>query len=235
MPKFDLIGLDADDTLWENERYYTQAQTQFAGLLRHYHSEEWVTERLYQTETRNIQHFGYGIKAFVLSMIETAVELTEGRVSGADIGELVKIARGMIEQEVELLDGVRASLPLLANHCALAVITKGDLLDQERKVERSNIGSFFQHVEVVSHKSPAAYSRLLQRHNIAPQRFLMVGNSLRSDILPVLELGGNAAYIPQANTWLHEVAEAPAPGTRGFYQLKSFAQLPALLAALEKE
>lgn len=235
MPTFELIGLDADDTLWENEQYYTQSQTQFAALLSHYHPEEWVTERLYQTETRNIQHFGYGIKAFVLSMIETAVELTEGRVSGADIGELVKIARAMIDQEVELLDGVRESLPVLSARHRLAIITKGDLLDQERKVERSQIGAHFAHVEVVSHKTSAAYARLLERHKVPPERFLMVGNSLRSDILPVLELGGSAAYIPQASTWLHEIAEAPAPGTRGFYQLESFAQLPGLLQQLESE
>ncbi|HEY3312281.1 MAG TPA: HAD family hydrolase [Anaerolineales bacterium] len=234
MPKFDLIGFDADDTLWQNERYYVAAQASFAQLLSRYHPEAWVRERLLQTETRNLQHFGYGIKAFALSMIETAVELTEGRISGQDVRTLIELGRGMLNAEVELLEHVADTLPALAAGHRLALITKGDLLDQEKKVQRSGLAACFKEVEIVSQKTPEVYARLLTRLGIQPQRFLMVGNSLRSDILPVLELGGSAVYIAHALTWEHEAAAAPAPGSPGYYSLDDFGQLPALLAELEK-
>jgi putative hydrolase of the HAD superfamily len=140
MSKPGIIAFDADDTLWHNERFYVEAQNRFAGLLSQYHNPEWVNERLYQTETRNIGHFGYGIKAFALSMIETAVELTEGRITGADIQTLIDLAREMLNAEVQLLDHVATTLPLLARDHRLMVITKGDLLDQETKIERSGLG-----------------------------------------------------------------------------------------------
>ena len=233
MPKFDLIGIDADDTLWHNERYYEEAQDRFVQLLSQYHPEDWIRERLFQTETRNIQHFGYGIKAFALSMIETSVELTEGRVTGKDIHSLVTLAREMLDARVELLEQVADTLPQLAALYPLALITKGDLLDQENKVERSGLGQFFTNIEVVSHKTPEVYARLLTRRSVQPARFLMIGNSLRSDILPVLELGGTGIYIPYATTWQHENAEQPPAGTRGFFALEHFGQLPALLHTLE--
>ncbi len=234
MPAFDLIGFDADDTLWQNERYYNEAQTRFAQLLSHYHPEEWVRERLYETETRNIQHFGYGVKAFALSMIETAVELTEGRISGQDIKTLVEVAREMLDAEVELLPQVREAIHLLAKTHRLALITKGDLLDQERKIERSGLGQYFQDVEIVSHKTPAAYAQFLKKLSIPAERFLMVGNSLRSDILPVLQLGGSAVHIPYGSTWQHEQADTPPMGTPGFQAVSEFGQIPTLIALLEQ-
>ncbi|GAB4578026.1 MAG: HAD family hydrolase [Anaerolineales bacterium] len=233
MTTFDMIAFDADDTLWHNERLFIEVQSRFKDLLAHYHSPEWIGARLYDTEVRNIQHFGYGIKAFALSMIETAVELTEGRVSGGDIQTIIGWAKEMLTAEVELLAYVREIVPLLAEKYQLMVITKGDLLDQEAKVARSGLGGYFRHIEIVSQKTPAVYAQLLKKHHLAPERFLMVGNALRSDILPVLELGGHAVYVPQTNTWIHESATPPPKGQAGFYELAHLGELPGLLEALE--
>jgi putative hydrolase of the HAD superfamily len=234
MARFDAIAFDADDTLWQNERLYIDAQAQFLGLLAHYHSRDWIEQRLYQTEMRNLDHFGYGIKAFALSMIETAVELTEGRIAGADIQRLIDLARSMIAADVELLEHVPDTLAQLAGAYTLMVITKGDLRDQEAKMLRSGLAERFLHVEIVSDKSQASYARLLRRHAIAPERFLMVGNSLRSDILPVLALGASAVYVPHQLTWAHEAADPPPAGQPGFYQLEHMGLLPALLEQLER-
>jgi len=234
MSNFDLIAFDADDTLWHNERLYVEAQARFAQLLAHYHQPEWIGERLYLTETRNIQHFGYGIKAFALSMIETAVELTEGRLSGQDVQALINLAKEMLSAKVELLEHVAETIPQLAGKYRLMVITKGDLLDQETKIARSGLGQYFQQVEVVSQKTPETYQRLLKKAAIPPERFLMIGNSLKSDILPILGLGGNAIYIPYETTWLHEVASPPPEGQARYYPLEHMGQLPALLERLER-
>jgi len=233
MQKFDLIGFDADDTLWQNERYYQDAQSRFAQLLSHYHPEEWVRARLLQTETRNLQHFGYGIKAFALSMIETAVELTEGRVTGQDIQRLIDTARQMMNAEVELLPEVSQSISQIGSTHCLALITKGDLLDQQRKVDRSGLSKFFQYIEIVSEKTPAIYAQILAKHKVESGKFIMIGNSLKSDILPVLHLGGSAVYIPHKLTWEHEAAATPARETPGFYPLDGIGELPALLTRLE--
>ncbi len=233
MSVFDIIALDADDTLWHNERLYRDTEAHFAELLSHYHSPDWINERLYQTETRNLEHFGYGVKAFALSMIETALELTEGRISGRDIQTLIDRAKGMLSAEVELLEHVAETMVDLAARYQLMVITKGDLLDQETKLSRSGLGRHFHEVEVVSTKTRQDYQRLLERHGVAPTRFMMVGNSLRSDIWPILELGGHAVYIPYHTTWQHEVAEVPAAGTPGFHQVEHVGHLPALLERIE--
>lgn len=233
MSIFDVIAFDADDTLWHNERLYANAQARFVELLAHYHSPEWIHERLYQTEVANLQHFGYGIKAFALSMIETAIELTEGRISGQDIQALIGLAKEMLNAEVELLEHVAETVPELAQSYPLMVITKGDLLDQETKISRSGLGHYFRYVEVVSAKTSATYERLLKRHAIKPERFLMVGNSLRSDILPILDLGGQAVYIPYHLTWIHETADLPMPGPPGYHQLDHIGLLPELLVQIE--
>jgi len=233
MPTFDIIAFDGDDTLWHNERLYAQVQAQFADLLAQDHDAAWVHERLYQTETRNLEHFGYGVKAFALSMIETAVELTEGRISGQELQGLINLARGMLDAEVELLPYVAETIPDLASTYALMVITKGDLLDQERKIARSGLGEYFQAVEIVSQKDRASYTRALDKYSLPPERFLMVGNSLRSDILPVLELGGSAVYVPYAITWQHEVVDPPPNGRCGYYALDHLGQLPGLLDRLK--
>ena len=233
MSRFDIIALDADDTLWHNERLYAEAQAKFKGLLAQYHSPEWIERWLYQTEMRNLEHFGYGIKAFALSMIETAVELTEGRISGGDIQQIIHFAREMLGAEVELLEHVAETIPGLAATYPLMLITKGDLRDQEVKIARSGLAAHFRYIEIVSDKSRPSYQALLQRRGIAPERFLIVGNSLRSDILPVLELGGRAVYIPHHLTWQHEVVEPPPPEQPGYYQIEHLGLLPDLLAALD--
>jgi putative hydrolase of the HAD superfamily len=233
MSRFAVIAFDADDTLWHNERYYVDAQTQLKALLAQYHSPAWIEDRLYQTEMRNLQHFGYGIKAFALSMIETAVELTEGRISGAEIQAIVDLAKAMLAADVELLEHVADTLALLQDTYTLMLITKGDLRDQELKIARSGLAPLFRHTEIVSDKSPESYATLLRRYANAPERFVMVGNSLRSDILPVLALGGSAVYVPHALTWAHEAAETPSAAQPGYYEVPHLGLLPALLAELE--
>ncbi len=233
MSRFDVIAFDADDTLWENERLYRNVQGQFVQLLAHYHEPEWIQERLYQTEMRNIQHFGYGIKAFALSLIETAVELTEGRISGHDVLTVINLAKEMLQTRLPLLKGVAETVPQLAEQYRLMIITKGDLLDQEIKIGRSGLETYFQQVEVVSQKSRETYERVLRRHDLEPGRFLMVGNSLRSDIWPVLELGGHAVFVPHELTWVHEVIDPPPTDQPGYYRLDDVGELPALLNRLE--
>jgi putative hydrolase of the HAD superfamily len=235
MSRFELLAFDADDTLWQNERLYVEAQAKFAELLARYHSPEWIRERLYQAETRNLEHFGYGVKAFALSMIETAVELTEGRISGQDLQTLVDLARGMLHVRVELLEGVLETLDLLKDRFSLMLLTKGDLFEQENKIARSGLDGCFRHVEIVSKKTAPVYQSLLEKYSITPGRFLMVGNSLRSDILPVLEIGGHAVYIPHELTWQHEHADPPPTGQSGYYQLEHLGLLPALLGQIETE
>jgi len=234
MPPFAMLAFDADDTLWHNERLYVDAQARLADLLSAYQDGKWVRQRLFQTESHNMQHYGYGIKAFTLSMIETAIELTEGKISGQYLGQILAVAKGMLNAEVELLDHVGETIPLLAETHPLMLITKGDLLEQERKIKRSGMARYFKHVEIVSQKSRENYSELLKQHGIPPERFLMVGNSPRSDILPILELGGNAVYIPYETTWLHEAADLPPEGQAGFYALQHMGELPTLIAGLEK-
>ncbi len=234
MPKFSMIAFDADDTLWHNEKYYVETQAIFIQLLAQYHEADWIQQRLYQTEMRNLQHFGYGIKAFTLSMIETAIELTEGRIRGSEIMPLIDQARHMINNQIELLAYTSTVIPQLAQEYPLMLITKGDLLDQETKLARSGLQSYFQAIEVVSQKSTPVYQKLLDRYQLSPGRFLMVGNSLRSDILPVLEIGGSAVYIPFPLTWLHEKAEPPPQDLAGFYQLEHMGLLPDLLHNLEQ-
>ncbi len=233
MPRFQMLAFDADDTLWHNERLYVAAQAQFSQIMSRYYDPTQVEERLFRTESRNLEPFGYGIKAFALSMIETAIELTEGQIPGSELMNIIEIAKHMLSAEVELLPGVAETVPLLAAEYPLMIITKGDLLDQERKINKSGLKAYFQEVEIVSDKSRQGYEAILQRHQIDPHRLLMVGNSLKSDILPILELGGRGVYIPYETTWLHEMADVPT-GQEGFFSLENFAQLPGLIHQLEK-
>ena len=234
MPPFDVIAFDADDTLWHNERLYLQTQSGLADLLAGYGvAPGALDERLYQTETRNIRVFGYGIKSFTLSLIETGIELSGGRLTGSEVLAIIDLARAQLHAPVELLEHVRPTVARLAARYPLMLITKGELQDQEDKLARSGLGEFFRDVEVVSDKTTERYARLFKNHALAPARVLMVGNALRSDILPVLELGCTAVYVPYEGTWLHESADAPAPGTPRFYQLEHLGLLPALLARLE--
>ncbi len=227
----DWIAFDADDTLWHTEHLYAQAQEAFYTVLAPYHEREWVAARLYQTEIENLKHYGYGIKAFALSMVETALELSEGRVTGAELRPLLERVKAMLNAPVELIDGVEETLADLGRTYALMMITKGDSFEQGGKIARSGIDQYFRLVEVVSDKNAQEYRRLFARHGLNPARLLMVGNSLRSDILPLLELGASAVHIPYHTTWLHEVADPPPAGQRGFYSLERIGQLKDLLGA----
>jgi putative hydrolase of the HAD superfamily len=233
MSRFEIIAFDADDTLWHNERTYINAQTKFRQLLAHYHSPEWIDERLYQTEMRNLQHFGVGAKAFALSMIETAVELTEGRITGHEIQTIIDSAKEMLAADIELLQHVAETITSLVENYSLMLITKGDLRDQELKIARSGLSPHFRHLEIVSDKSQESYDRLLKRYGLTPERFLMVGNSLRSDILPVLALGASAVYVPYELIWQHEIVEPPPAGQPGYYEIEHLGLLPGLLQELE--
>ena len=232
MIPFDVIGFDADDTLWHNELLYMKTQNRFVALLGTYSNAEQIVAKLDETEARNIRYFGYGIKSFTLSLIETAIDLSDGQISAKEIHAIIDFARDMLTSEVQLLDAVAEAISTLASQYRLMLITKGDLLDQESKLARSGLASYFQDVEIISDKDSQSYQRILQRHGLAPQRFMMVGNSLRSDILPVLGLGGSAVYIPFEVTWAHELAETPPAEQAGFYILKTIAELPQLLSSL---
>lgn len=221
------LAFDADDTLWHNETLYAETQEAFRALLRPYHEDAWIDARLHEAEMRNLRHYGYGIKGFTLSMIETALELTEDRLDGAGIRQVVELGKAMLVRPVEPLPGVAEVLQELSKSFDLMVITKGDLFDQETKLAKSGLGPHFSKVEILSEKDRAAYATILDRHGIRPADFTMVGNSVKSDILPVLELGGRAVHIPYHVTWAHEVVAAP---TASFPVLASIRELPALLA-----
>ena len=219
------IAFDADDTLWLNQPHYDEVEQKFAVLLSAHLPSEEVSRRLFEAENRNMPIFGYGAKAFMLSMIETAVELTDGRISGKEIQRIIEIGKEMLSRPIQLLDGVRHVLDSLEEDYTLMVLTKGDLLDQESKIARSGLSRYFQQVEIVSEKKPDTYRKILNRHGLQPEAFVMIGNSLRSDILPVLEIGAYAIHIPAETTWLHEqVSEAGTAGER-FMKLENICQV----------
>src|SRR6266498_2085451 len=208
---------------------FVMTQAKFAELLAGYHSPELIERKLYEIELRNLNNFGYGIKGFTLSMIETAIELTDGQVAGATIQQIIDLAKAMIHAPTQLLDHVAEVIPRLARSYRLMLITKGDLFDQEAKLARSGLGQHFTHVEIVSDKSVASFRALFDKYKIDPARFLMVGNSLRSDILPVTALGARAVYIPYHLTWAHETVDDHDPQAHGYVELEHIGLLPALI------
>jgi putative hydrolase of the HAD superfamily len=224
------IGFDADDTLWHNETIFENVHERYRALLAQYHDAATVDRTLIATERRNLELYGYGVKGFMLSAIETAIELTAGKISAEEIRTLLEFGRGMLAHPVDLLEGVAATLAELAPRHRLLLITKGDLRDQERKLARSGLAAHFAHVEIVSEKNAPVYANILRKHAIEPERFLMVGNSLKSDILPVLEIGGAAAHVPYPLLWEIERVAMPAPGTPRFFELSALRELPAVVA-----
>lgn len=226
------IAFDADDTLWHNENLYSLTQEKFKRLLAPFQDVATIDQRLYETEMRNLAFFGYGIKGFTLSMIETAIEITKGRIGAHEIRQIIDFARDMLRAPVELLPGVRETIASLSNSYRLMIITKGDLFDQESKIARSGIAEYFQHIEIVSEKTPVTYATVMKRHGIEPRRFLMVGNSLKSDILPVVEIGGYAVYIPYHLTWEHERATDEGTIAGRYATLSHISELPTWLAQL---
>ena len=225
---FDVIAFDADDTLWHNESIFYSTHDKFKDLLSKYHDEEWIASKLNETESRNILHFGYGVKGFTLSMIETAIELSEGRITANEIQSLIEIGKAMMNAPVELLDGVRETIETLAQTFELMLITKGDLFHQESKIASSGLGEFFNRIEIVSEKEVSVYERLIRKYNIKPERFAMIGNSLKSDILPVIAIGGVAIHIPYKTEWVHERVEASELDGKHFIQIDHIKLLPEL-------
>jgi len=232
MATIHTIAFDGDDTLWHNESLYALTQEKFAQLLSPYHDAAWVDRKLYETEMRNLRLYGYGLKAFTLSMIETAIELTEGRIQGYEIQQIIEATKAMRRANVSLLDGVAATVGHLAERYRLMLITKGDLLDQEAKIAGSGLADYFTDVEIVSEKTAVTYQSLLAKYQIPPAQFLMVGNSLRSDVLPVVELGGIGVHVPYHITWEHEAVSGEEEETAVYHTLPHINQLPDLVTRI---
>lgn len=220
-----VIGFDADDTLWVNETYFREAEMAFCSLMADYETPNKTDQELFKMEMKNLSLYGYGVKAFALSMVEMALEISNYDVSQKTIHDILKIAQNMLEKPVELLDGVEEVLKELSRKYRLILATKGDLLDQERKLEKSGLTDYFHHIEVMSDKQEANYSKLLNHLDISPSEFLMVGNSLKSDILPLVHLKAHAIHVPFHTTWAHEqVSESDTDG-KTYKTIKSLREL----------
>lgn len=225
------IGFDADDTLWQNEQFFRLTERHFAELLAEHGEQEQLMARLLDTEKRNLGTYGFGIKGFTLSMIETAIEVTEGRVPARVIEQILAAGREMLSHPIETLPHVHDTLEALAGRYRLVLITKGDLFDQERKLAQSGLGDFFDAVEIVSDKSRPTYERIFARHGDGAARSMMVGNSLKSDVVPTIEAGSWGVYIPHDLTWAYEHVDEPTDAVR-FRKLPHLGELSELLANL---
>ncbi|CTQ31625.1 HAD family hydrolase [Jannaschia rubra] len=225
------VGFDADDTLWQNETFYRLTQERFADLLADHSDPDHLMERLLAAERRNIGHYGFGIKGFTLSMIETAIEVTEGRVPAHVIERLLAEGREMLRHPVHLLPGAEDCVRQLAERHTLVLITKGDLLDQERKLAESGLGELFDGIEIVSDKTPATYVRAFALHGDGPSNALMVGNSMKSDVLPAIAVGAWGVFCPSRIEWALEAAPAPE-GAERYRRIETLAELPDLIREL---
>lgn len=225
------IGFDADDTLWHNERFFRLTEARFAELLADWCEKDNLVERLLEAERRNLALYGYGIKGFILSMIETAVEVSNGRVPASVLGAILETGRDMLSHPVEPLPHVKEALDALSGDFRLVLITKGDFFDQERKIAESGLAERFDAIEIVHEKSASTYETLFARHGDGAPRAAMVGNSLKSDILPALEAGSHAVHVPYEITWELERADEPEGHAR-FHRLPDLSGLPALVARL---
>lgn len=204
MNNIKVIAFDADDTLWVNETYFREAENEFAKLLSGYETENKIHQELYKKEIDNLKMYGYGVKGFVLSMVECALELSNYKINPKTIDKILEIGKEMLEQPIDLLEGVEEVLQKLQGKYKLIVATKGDLLDQERKLEKSGILKYFHHTEVMSDKKEKEYVKLIKHLDINPSELLMIGNSLKSDVLPLVTLGASAVHVPFHTTWAHE-------------------------------
>jgi putative hydrolase of the HAD superfamily len=231
----EVVAFDGDDTLWHSESHFVDAHERFCALVEPYVDGDMsvVDDQVVATERANLALYGYGAKAFTLSLVESAIDLTGGRVTSREIGAILELGKGLLGHPIELLDGVNEVVADLAvTGRRLIVVTKGDLFHQEAKVAGSGLADRFDRVEIVSEKNTATYQRVMAAADVAPEHFLMVGNSVRSDILPVVELGGHAAHLPYVYTWeLEHVADADAQ-RQGFHELTSIRELPELVERL---
>ncbi|WP_336065555.1 HAD family hydrolase [Nitratireductor rhodophyticola] len=225
------IGFDADDTLWHNERFYRLTEARFAELLADFADAGHLTERLLQAEKRNLGKYGFGIKGFTLSMIETAVEVTDGRVPAATIRDILDAGREMLDHPVETLPHAKEALEALSGRHRLVLITKGDLFDQERKLAASGLGDYFDAVEIVSDKSRGTYQRIFATHGDGPDHAMMIGNSLKSDVIPAIEAGAWGVFVPHDLTWSHEHADEPDTAPR-FRKIPHLGEIEAVLAEI---
>jgi len=226
-----VVGFDADDTLWENENHFQEAERRYAALLSPFAEAASVSAELFRTETGNIAIYGYGVKSFTLSMVETAVRISGGAVPARVVGEVLELGKGLLTMPVILLPGVEETLAALKERFRLVLVTKGDLVDQESKLARSGLEGFFHHIEIVSEKDESNYRSLLRHLDLRPEQFVMVGNSLKSDILPVIRFGGYGIHIPFHATWQHEkVDEADVPKER-LLAARSIREVPGLLGS----
>ncbi len=212
--KVEVIGFDADDTLWVNENYYRDTEKAYVKLLSDFADHKTIMKTLYDTEMRNLPKYGYGIKAFVLSMLENAISLSNGKVSPDILNRVIGFGKEMLEKPIELLPGVKKVLDCLNGKYKLIVATKGDLLDQEGKLQRSSLSSYFHHIEIMSDKKESNYKSLLQHLDLEPNKFVMIGNSVKSDILPPLALGCYGIHVPYHTTWVHELVDTKPEGDR---------------------
>ena len=227
-----LVGFDADDTLWKSQDYFDDAQLQFERIVSAYVDLADAGERLYAVEKRNLALFGYGVKGMVLSMIEAAVEITGARISAADLHRIVELGKALLRHPVELLPGVREAVESVARDWPVVLITKGDLFHQEAKVRDSGLSDLFRRIEIVSEKDAGTYARLFAEFGVAPSQFAMVGNSLRSDIAPVLELGGWGVHVPYHLTWAHEAEAEVRSGSERMRSIEGLDRLPPALREL---
>ncbi|MDX1414220.1 MAG: HAD family hydrolase [Candidatus Promineifilaceae bacterium] len=230
---FDLIAFDADDTLWHNEIHYERMAEILCDFLKPYCTAAETERHLYETEMRNLPLYGYGTKGFMLSVIETAIQVSSGKIESRSINQLIQFGHEMLAQNIELLPHVPETLDKLSSEHILMVITKGDLFDQEAKLARSGIAHYFQHTEIVSDKSQQKYQELLAKYGVDPAQFLMTGNSLKSDVMPVASLGATAVHIPYAITWLHEVDHHADTVQQNHFRLEHMGQLPDLIRTLQ--
>jgi len=227
-----VVGLDGDDTLWHNERLFTMTEERFRSLVAPWATGHDLASSLLETERRNLRLFGYGVKSFTLSMIETAIEVTGGHVPVGVIAELIEAGKQMLDHPVELLDGVSDTVPSLAASWTLILITKGDLFHQESKLARSGLIEHFDQVEIVSEKEPSTYRRILDAAGVDPTDFVMVGDSMRSDVEAVLDIGGRAIHIPGYREWVLEASSLDEPDHGRWWRLRSFSEVPSLLTSL---
>jgi putative hydrolase of the HAD superfamily len=223
-----VIAFDADDTLWVNETYFREAEEVFAELLSKYETKNKIDQELFKTEIKNLAIYGFGIKGFVLSMIESALALSNYKLPQETVEKILAIGKEMLEKQVELLSGVEEVLQNLQGKYKLIVATKGDLLDQERKLEKSNLLKYFHHIEIMSDKKEKDYVKLLKHLDIEPSQFLMIGNSLKSDVLPLLKIGAIAIHIPFHTTWIHEEISLEAQQKVNYKTLRNIKELIAL-------
>jgi putative hydrolase of the HAD superfamily len=231
VPELTTIGFDADDTLWHHERFYQLTQQRFAELLRDYADPHHLDEHLLAAERRNVKHYGFGVKGFTLSMIETAVEITDGKVPGKVIGDIIEAGRDMLRHPIEPMPHAAETLSALAQSHRLVLITKGELLDQERKLAASGLGDHFAAVEIVSDKTPEVYDRIFARHGDGAARAMMIGNSLSSDIVPALKAGAWALHVPSDYNWALDAHDEPIPDPR-FRLIRDLSAAPPIVAGI---